>query len=103
MLESPSLFLFPPPPPSSPPPSPPTAVGYFTVVRYYGEIADTAHPGDVFYLLSSLLERAAKMINMFGGGSLTALPIIKTQSGGVSAYILANVISHHGWPEFFGG
>ncbi|KAI5995448.1 ATP synthase F1 alpha subunit [Pisolithus albus] len=52
-----------------------------------------AYPGDVFYLHSRLLERAAKMSEKFGGGSLTALPIIETQGGDVSAYIPTNVIS----------
>lgn len=52
-----------------------------------------AYPGDIFYLHSRLLERAAKMNNNFGGGSLTALPIIETQGGDVSAYIPTNVIS----------
>src|SRR6202158_688462 len=52
-----------------------------------------AYPGDVFYLHSRLLERAAKMNAAFGGGSLTALPIIETQAGDVSAYIPTNVIS----------
>lgn len=52
-----------------------------------------AYPGDVFYLHSRLLERAAKLSDEFGGGSLTALPIIETQSGDVSAYIPTNVIS----------
>jgi F-type H+-transporting ATPase subunit alpha len=52
-----------------------------------------AYPGDVFYLHSRLLERAAKMSNQSGGGSLTALPIIETQGGDVSAYIPTNVIS----------
>lgn len=52
-----------------------------------------AYPGDVFYLHSRLLERAAKMRDEQGGGSLTALPIIETQSGDVSAYIPTNVIS----------
>lgn len=52
-----------------------------------------AFPGDVFYLHSRLLERAAKMNPTFGGGSLTALPIIETQAGDVSAYIPTNVIS----------
>jgi len=52
-----------------------------------------AYPGDVFYLHSRLLERAAKMNDNFGGGSLTALPIIETQAGDVSAYIPTNVIS----------
>lgn len=52
-----------------------------------------AYPGDVFYLHSRLLERAAKMNNYFGGGSLTSLPIIETQEGDLSAYIPTNVIS----------
>ena len=52
-----------------------------------------AYPGDVFYLHSRLLERAARMSNEKGGGSLTALPIIETQAGDVSAYIPTNVIS----------
>ncbi len=52
-----------------------------------------AYPGDVFYLHSRLLERAAKMSTANGGGSLTALPIIETQAGDVSAYIPTNVIS----------
>jgi F-type H+-transporting ATPase subunit alpha len=52
-----------------------------------------AYPGDVFYLHSRLLERAAKMSAELGGGSLTALPIIETQAGDVSAYIPTNVIS----------
>lgn len=52
-----------------------------------------AYPGDVFYLHSRLLERAAKFNNDHGGGSLTALPIIETQAGDVSAYIPTNVIS----------
>ena len=52
-----------------------------------------AYPGDVFYLHSRLLERAARMAPEFGGGSLTALPIIETQAGDVSAYIPTNVIS----------
>jgi F-type H+-transporting ATPase subunit alpha len=52
-----------------------------------------AFPGDVFYLHSRLLERAAKMSDARGGGSLTALPIIETQAGDVSAYIPTNVIS----------
>ena len=52
-----------------------------------------AYPGDVFYLHSRLLERAAKLSNEHGGGSLTALPIIETQAGDVSAYIPTNVIS----------
>jgi F-type H+-transporting ATPase subunit alpha len=52
-----------------------------------------AYPGDVFYLHSRLLERAAKLSKEKGGGSLTALPIIETQAGDVSAYIPTNVIS----------
>jgi len=52
-----------------------------------------AYPGDVFYLHSRLLERAAKMSEAYGGGSLTALPVIETQAGDVSAYIPTNVIS----------
>jgi F-type H+-transporting ATPase subunit alpha len=52
-----------------------------------------AYPGDVFYLHSRLLERAAKMSDVEGAGSLTALPVIETQAGDVSAYIPTNVIS----------
>ena len=52
-----------------------------------------AYPGDVFYLHSRLLERAAKLRDEFGGGSLTALPVIETQAGDLSAYIPTNVIS----------
>ena len=52
-----------------------------------------AYPGDVFYLHSRLLERAAKLSSELGGGSITALPIIETQAGDVSAYIPTNVIS----------
>src|SRR4051812_18328683 len=52
-----------------------------------------AYPGDVFYLHSRLLERSARVSDKFGGGSLTALPIIETQAGDVSAYIPTNVIS----------
>src|SRR5881397_2645961 len=52
-----------------------------------------AYPGDVFYLHSRLLERAAKLNDRLGAGSLTALPIIETQAGDVSAYIPTNVIS----------
>jgi len=52
-----------------------------------------AYPGDVFYLHSRLLERAAKLKKDLGGGSLTALPIIETQAGDLSAYIPTNVIS----------
>ena len=52
-----------------------------------------AYPGDVFYLHSRLLERAAKLNDELGGGSMTALPIIETQAGDLSAYIPTNVIS----------
>jgi len=52
-----------------------------------------AYPGDVFYLHSRLLERASKLSDKLGGGSLTALPVIETQAGDVSAYIPTNVIS----------
>jgi len=52
-----------------------------------------AYPGDVFYLHSRLLERAAKLSESYGSGSLTALPVIETQAGDVSAYIPTNVIS----------
>lgn len=52
-----------------------------------------AYPGDIFYLHSRLLERSAKLSEQYGGGSLTALPIIETQAGDVSAYIPTNVIS----------
>ncbi len=51
------------------------------------------YPGDVFYLHSQLLERAAKVNSSYGGGSITALPIIETQQGDISAYIPTNVIS----------
>ena len=52
-----------------------------------------AYPGDVFYLHSRLLERAAEISDDLGAGSLTALPVIETQAGDVSAYIPTNVIS----------
>ena len=52
-----------------------------------------AYPGDVFYLHSRLLERSAKLSDKFGGGSLTALPVIETKAGDISAYIPTNVIS----------
>jgi F-type H+-transporting ATPase subunit alpha len=52
-----------------------------------------AYPGDIFYLHSRLLERAARMNEQYGGGSLTALPIVETQAGDVSAYIPTNIIS----------
>ena len=61
-----------------------------------------AYPGDVFYLHSRLLERAAKLNDESGGGSLTALPIIETQAGDVSAYIPTNVISITGGQIFLG-
>jgi len=60
-----------------------------------------AYPGDVFYLHSRLLERAAKLSKAKGGGSLTALPIIETQAGDVSAYIPTNVISITDGQKFF--
>ena len=52
-----------------------------------------AYPGDVFYLHSRLLERAAKLSDELGGGSITALPIVETLAGDVSAYIPTNIIS----------
>lgn len=52
-----------------------------------------AYPGDIFYLHSSLLERAAKVTSEYGGGSITAIPIIETQAGDISAYIPTNIIS----------
>src|SRR5207245_11667711 len=52
-----------------------------------------AYPGDVFYLHSRLLERAAKLSDALGAGSLTALPVIETKAGDISAYIPTNVIS----------
>src|SRR5207237_1333668 len=67
-----------------------TAVAIDTIINQPGR---EAYPGDVFYLHSRLLERAAKMSDDRGGGSLTALPIIETQAGDVSAYIPTNVIS----------
>jgi F-type H+-transporting ATPase subunit alpha len=60
-----------------------------------------AYPGDVFYLHSRLLERAAKLSEKFGGGSLTALPIIETKAGDISAYIPTNVISITDGQVFF--
>ena len=59
-----------------------------------------AYPGDVFYLHSRLLERAAKLEEKYGGGSVTALPIIETQAGDVSAYVPTNVISITDWQIF---
>jgi F-type H+-transporting ATPase subunit alpha len=52
-----------------------------------------AYPGDIFYLHSRLLERACKLDEKYGGGSITALPIIETQAGDISAYVPTNVIS----------
>lgn len=60
-----------------------------------------AYPGDVLYLHSRLLERAAKMSNAYGGGSLTSLPVIETQAGDVSGYIPTNVISITRWSNIF--
>jgi F-type H+-transporting ATPase subunit alpha len=60
-----------------------------------------AYPGDVFYLHSRLLERAAKLSKAFGGGSLTALPVIETKAGDISAYIPTNVISITDGQVFF--
>jgi F-type H+-transporting ATPase subunit alpha len=60
-----------------------------------------AYPGDVFYLHSRLLERSARVTEEFGGGSLTALPIIETQAGDVSAYIPTNVIFARPFPVVF--
>jgi F-type H+/Na+-transporting ATPase subunit alpha len=60
-----------------------------------------AYPGDVFYLHSRLLERAAKLSEKFGGGSLTALPVIETKAGDISAYIPTNVISITDGQVFF--
>jgi F-type H+-transporting ATPase subunit alpha len=60
-----------------------------------------AYPGDVFYLHSRLLERAAKLSKTFGGGSLTALPVIETKAGDISAYIPTNVISITDGQVFF--
>jgi F-type H+-transporting ATPase subunit alpha len=59
-----------------------------------------AFPGDVFYLHSRLLERAAKLSDALGSGSMTALPIVETQEGDVSAYIPTNVISTDRWAIF---
>ena len=61
-----------------------------------------AYPGDVFYLHSRLLERAAKLSDELGGGSITALPIIETQAGDVSAYIPYERNFHYGWSDFPG-
>ena len=70
------------------------AVAYRTLSLLLGRSPGReAYPGDVFYLHSRLLERAAKLSDELGGGSLTALPIIETQAGDVSAYIPTNVIS----------
>ena len=70
------------------------AVAYRTLSLLLGRSPGReAYPGDVFYLHSRLLERAARMSDEYGGGSLTALPIIETQAGDLSAYIPTNVIS----------
>ncbi|MFQ9749120.1 MAG: hypothetical protein ACLRYY_09600 [Anaerobutyricum soehngenii] len=70
------------------------AAAYRTLPCFFADHQDVRHfPGDVFYLHSRLLERAAKLSDKLGGGSLTALPIIETQAGDVSAYIPTNVIS----------
>ena len=70
------------------------AVAYRTISLLLGRSPGReAYPGDVFYLHSRLLERAARLSDELGGGSLTALPIIETQAGDVSAYIPTNVIS----------
>ena len=70
------------------------AVAYRTLSLLLGRSPGReAYPGDVFYLHSRLLERAARLSDKLGGGSLTALPIIETQAGDVSAYIPTNVIS----------
>ena len=61
-----------------------------------------AYPGDVFYLHSRLLERSARLSDELGGGSITALPIVETQAGDVSAYISTNVYFHHRWTDFPG-
>ncbi|TXG70051.1 hypothetical protein EZV62_004986 [Acer yangbiense] len=64
-----------------------------SLAEYFIPPGPEAYPGDVFYLHSRLLERAAKLSSQLGEGSMTALPIVETQSGDVSAYIPANVIS----------
>ena len=70
------------------------AVAYRTISLLLGRSPGReAYPGDVFYLHSRLLERSARLSNEKGGGSITALPIIETQDGDVSAYIPTNVIS----------
>ena len=69
------------------------AVAYRQMSLYLEDLRREAYPGDVFYLHSRLLERAAKLSDEHGGGSLTALPIIETQGGDVSAFIPTNVIS----------
>ncbi len=70
------------------------AVAYRTISLLLGRTPGReAYPGDIFYLHSRLLERSAHLSNELGGGSLTALPIVETQSGDVSAYIPTNVIS----------
>ena len=70
------------------------AVAYRTLSLLLGRSPGReAYPGDVFYLHSRLLERSSKLKDELGGGSITALPIIETQAGDVSAYIPTNVIS----------
>ncbi len=70
------------------------AVAYRTISLLLGRTPGReAYPGDIFYLHSRLLERSAHLSNELGGGSLTALPVVETQSGDVSAYIPTNVIS----------
>ena len=70
------------------------AVAYRTISLLLGRPPGReAYPGDVFYLHSRLLERAANMADAYGGGSITALPIVETQEGDISAYIPTNVIS----------
>ena len=70
------------------------AVAYRTISLLLGRPPGReAYPGDVFFLHSRLLERAANMDEKYGGGSLTALPIVETQEGDISAYIPTNVIS----------
>ena len=61
-----------------------------------------AYPGDVFYLHSRLLERACKLNDEYGGGSITALPIIETQAGDVSAYIPDQCYFHYRWTDLSG-
>lgn len=69
------------------------AAAYRQMFCYFVDSRKRSLPGDIFYLHSRLLERACKLNDDFGGGSLTALPIIETQAGDVSGYIPTNVIS----------